>query len=551
MTRLRNVVCGVGLATLAFGGAPLAWAAGPGSYDWLQFNGDPRHSGNNTQETRISTANVATLRQGLHVTLPAVADGAPVVLSGVSTAGGVRDLVFVATTAGHILALDLHSGATVWSRQNAAGACGVNGGSTPCYTTSSPAIDPSRAYVYGYGLDGRVHKYAVGDGTEVTTGGWPELATNKPGDEKGSTPLAFATAKSGTSYLYAVNGGYIGDNGDYQGHVTAISLTDGSQHVFNAVCSDQSVHFVSAPGTPDCASVRSAVWARAAVVYDPDVDKIYFGTGNGDYAPSSHYWGDSVLALAPDGSAATGDPLDAYTPTTFAQLAATDSDLGSTAPALLPAPATSSVRHLALQGGKDALLRLLNLDNLSGQGGPGHTGGSIGAPFGVPQGGQTVTAPAVWVNPADGSTWTFVASGNGISALKVAVDSAGNPSLTTVWQGGNGGTSPIIANGVLFYASSGVVRALAPTTGAILWTGTIGGLHWQSPVVANGILLVTDQNGALTSFALPLALVPALPGGWAAALAVLLLVSSITATSARSPLRRAARRKLALAPAAR
>jgi len=60
--------------------------------------------------------------------------------------------------------------------------------------------------------------------------------------------------------------------------------------------------------------------------------------------------------------------------------------LGSTAPAILPTPANSVVRHLAVQGGKDALLRLINLDNLSGQGAPGHTDGEISQPIGVPQG---------------------------------------------------------------------------------------------------------------------------------------------------------------------
>ena len=52
-----------------------------------------------------------------------------------------------------------------------------------------------------------------------------------------------------------------------------------------------------------------------------------------------------------------------------------------------------------MQGGKDAKLRLLNLDDLSGQGGPGHTGGEIGPLVDVPQGGQVLTAPAVWINP--------------------------------------------------------------------------------------------------------------------------------------------------------
>src|SRR5262249_12491581 len=140
------------------------------AYDWLQINGDSQHSGNNTLETIISTSNVAGLSFLFQASLPSIEDGAPVYLSGVTTSTGKRDLLFVTTKAGHIIALDAHSGTQIWSHQYAAGSCKINNGSTTCYTTSSPAIDPNRLYVYSYGLDGKVHKYQVGDGTEITTG---------------------------------------------------------------------------------------------------------------------------------------------------------------------------------------------------------------------------------------------------------------------------------------------------------------------------------------------------------------------------------------------
>src|SRR5262249_55201584 len=144
------------------------------------------------------------------------------------------DLLFLTTKAGHIVALDAATGATVWSHQPS---------TTPRYTTSSPAVDPNRLYVYSYGLEGRVHKYQVGDGTEITTAGWPERGTHKPGVEKCSPPLSIAVTDSGAVYLYVANGGYPGDAGDYQGHITAINLATGAQNVFNADCSDQTVHF--------------------------------------------------------------------------------------------------------------------------------------------------------------------------------------------------------------------------------------------------------------------------------------------------------------------
>ncbi len=149
------------------------------AYDWLQFGGDPQHSGNNTAETALTPANVSGLVQKYQVTLLATADGAPVFLEGVTTPSGIKDLLFVTTKDGRIIALDAQNGAQVWSHQYGAGTCQINGTGGACYTTSSPAIDPSGDYVYSYGLDGNVHKYQVGDGTEIIGGGWPELTTLK------------------------------------------------------------------------------------------------------------------------------------------------------------------------------------------------------------------------------------------------------------------------------------------------------------------------------------------------------------------------------------
>jgi hypothetical protein len=481
-------------------GAPRLAAAAP--YDWLQINGSPQHTGNNTQETILGATNVAGLTFFFQASLPGVADGAPVFLSAVNTSTGVRNLLFVTTKQGHIVALDARSGLQIWSHQYPAGSCRINLGSVPCYTTSSPAIDPNRLYVYSYGLDGSVHKYQVGDGTEITSGGWPELATRKPFNEKGSSALSIATAAIGTSYLYVTNGGYPGDAGDYQGHVTAINLSDGSQNLFNALCSDQAVHLVQTPGTPDCAQVQSAIWARVGVVYDNVTDRIYVGTGNGLYDGNSggRDWGDSILALHPDATGGAGNPLDSYTPATFQQLQNSDADLGSTAPVILSAPGFSG--RLAAQGGKDSLLRLINLENLSGQGGPGHTGGELQI-LGVPQGCEVLSALAAWTNPGDGSNWVFVVNDCGASGLRLAVN-AGVPSLSSQWQISQGGFSPLIANNVLYYASGGLIQALDPVTGAPLWSDTthIGGIHWETPVVVNGVLYITDESGHLTAYSL-------------------------------------------------
>jgi outer membrane protein assembly factor BamB len=520
------------------GSAGVATAPDASAYDWVQFNGDAAHSGRNTLETSIGPGNVGKLQMLFQVSLPAIADGAPAVLGSVPNGTGAHDLLFVDTKDGHVIALDAHTGGIVWSRQVGPGTCRINNGAAPCYTTSSPAIDPGRGFVYAYGLDGAVHKYAASSGAEVLSGGWPEVATLKPFDEKGSSALTVATVAGGATFLYVTNGGYPGDAGDYQGHVTAINLATGAQNVFNAACSDQTVHFVETPGSPDCPAVQSAIWARGSVVYDPSLDEIFMATGNGNYVPASNDWGDTVFALHSNGVGGTsGQPLDAFTPSTFQVLQNADADLGSTAPAILPVPVSSNVAQLAVQSGKDGLLRLLNLANLSSQGGPGHIDGNIGPVVAVPQGGDVLTQIAVWVNPADGTTWAFVANGSGISGLRLAIDASGNPSLVTGWLTAPAGTSPVVANGVLYYAATtGQLRALDPTTGTQLWQAGIGGIHWESPVVANGVVYITDESGRLTAFALPPgASAPVLPAGvpW-------LLAAAIAAVGAYFAVRRGA-----------
>ena len=472
--------------------APSAARSSP--YDWLQNGGDPQHSANNTLETILGPSNVANLQLLYQVALPAAADGAPVYLSAVPTQNGTQDLIFSTTKAGHIVALDASNGSIVWSRQYGTGSS---------VTNSSPAIDPNRQYVYSYGLDGYVHKYQVGDGTEILGAGWPELVTLKGSVEKVAGALATATSAGGTTYLYVITDGYNGDGGDYQGHLTTINLSNGVQHVFNSLCSDQTVHFVQSPGTPDCSARRSGMWQKDGAVYDSVTDRVYVSTGNGPFDANTggHNWGDSVLGLNPDGTGVGTGPVDSYTPSTYATLESGDEDLGSTGPAILPAPGYSG--RLAVQSGKDAKLRLFDLTDMSGQGGPGHAGGEIELQS-VPQGGGVVTSPAVWVNPADSSTWVFIANNSGSSGLKLTFP-GGVPSLVMQWKQSYGGSSPLVANNVVYFHNGNTMRAVDPTTGLVLWSDTIhiGGRHWQSPIVVNATLYVTDDSGHLTAWALP------------------------------------------------
>src|SRR5581483_2682570 len=343
---------------------------------------DANHSGTNSAETALSKQNVARLHLKYSLTLPGLVPGAPVLLAGVNTPEGTKDLLFLTVSDGTLLALDAATGATQWSRYpSTSNACAQPNASDQCTTATSPVLDPNRQFVYGYSLDGRVHKDTVADGNETTGGGWPEVVTLKPDMEQVSSALAFATAKNGTTYLYAtVSGGawLPEDSGDYQGHVTAINLATGTQVVFNVMCSDRgNVHFVennpNPPNSvqPDClqqqmtppggssslSTGNGGIWGRAGVVYDPVSDRIYVTTGNGifgyDANNGGHNWSDSVIALPAAMDHELAAPLDSYTPSNYLDLMYYDTDLGSTSVVLVPAPAGSSRTHIGIQSGKD------------------------------------------------------------------------------------------------------------------------------------------------------------------------------------------------------
>jgi hypothetical protein len=456
------------------------------SGDCLQFGCDP-----DPVDPMVRRDNVAALVQDWSVDLPEASDGSPLYIARVRVRQRERDMIVVTTMAGRAMALDANTGQTIWTTAAPLG---------PRWTTSSPAVDPDRNYVYSYGLDGYVHKYGLANGIEVVTGGWPQLVTLKPDVEKCSSPLTIATAANGKTYLYAAIAAYPipGDDGDYQGHVVAIDLSANSQVVFNALCSDQARHFAAG----DCKDLQAGIWARGGAVYDPDTDRVFVTTGNGGYDADhgGFNWGTSVVALRPDMTTDHGAPIDSYTPVNYQELTDDDLDLSSTTVAILPRT-DASQRHLGVQSGKDSMIRLLDLDDLSGHGGPRHVGGELDL-VKVPQGWEVHTQPVTWLAP-DGSAWVFFGTGGGVSGLKLDL-SGETPHLVTQWVIDGGASSPVIANDVLYVAHSNTLRALDPETGKTLWNSTeIGDVHWQTPIIGGDHLYICDAAGHLRSFAVP------------------------------------------------
>jgi outer membrane protein assembly factor BamB len=459
---------------------------------WPVFQGNPERTGVNLAERELGPANVAELALLWKASLPSVADSAPVYRDG---------RLYFSLRDGSLVALDAPVGRQIWSHSPPGGSCTSPNGSA-CFTTSSPALDPTGRWVFGYDPAGFVRRYSVASGDEDRSSGWPIPTSKMPEVEKGSSAL-----NVGNGHLYVTVSGYgyphaPGDQGHYEGHLISVDIATNRVTVFNTLCSDIATLETDQVGQSGyCADVQSGVWSRDGAVVDPLTGNVFIATGNGPWNGATN-WGDSVLDLAGDGSRL----LDSYTPTNWQALAAADLDLGSGATVLLPPQSGSSTADLLIQGGKDGQLRLLNRQDLSGQGGPGRTGGELQI-VATPNGCRARTAPVVWTDPSQ-STWVFVTNDCSVAGYKMVTSPLGQSSLIQQWAWDAADTSPMLANNILYLAGSNVVEARDPYTGRILWSNgmagvPIGPIHWQSPIVVDGMLVIADETGQVTAFSVP------------------------------------------------
>ena len=459
--------------------APLLAAvalATPASHDWTRFGFDAARSGASPYATGISASNARQL-QRQRVELDGTADSSPIFLHNVVIGGTRHDAFFVTTTYGKTVAVDAATGRVLW-RYVPPGYASWAGSYR--ITTATPVADPSRRSIYAAGPDGRIRKLAVADGHQI----WSTAITLLPQREKIAASLNYAHG-----LVIATTGGYVGDAPPYQGHVVTLRPGSGSiVHVWNSLCSDR--HRLIRPST--CGASDSAIWGRAGAVVEPGSGRLLVATGNAPWNGRTN-WGDSAVELSPNASRL----LQNWTPRNQQQLNASDADLGSTSPVFVGG-------GLVLQGGKDGLLRSLNLRRLNGSTHAGAiTGGELRS-MPTPGGTALFTAPAVWRR--SGTTWVFVADGAGTAAYRVV-----RGQLQRVWLRGFGGTSPVVAGGLLFvYDPNGSLRVLRPTTGVVVATLPAGSGHWNSPIVVAGRIALPEGNandhqvtGVLNIFRLP------------------------------------------------
>jgi outer membrane protein assembly factor BamB len=441
--------------------------------NWPEFGLNPQRGDSTEQATGITSANVAHLRH-LHVTLPGTVDSSPIYLHSALVDGAVHETIVITTTYGRTLTIDATGGRILWTF-TPPGYAGWAG--TAQITTASPLADPDGQFVYAASPDGLIHKLSLANGSEDRTGAWPVRVTRDPTHEK----LGAALNVDGPDVVVATSG-YFGDAPPYQGHVVLIDRSSGRlATVFNTLCSNRRGLLVPS----SCQASDSAILSRGGPVVEPGGRRILIDTGNGPWNGTTDF-GDSVLEVAFPSLTLR----QSFTPTDQAQLNESDTDLGSSAPALLGG-------NRVVLAGKDGIMRVLELSRLNGRSAPSHTllGGELQR-LPLPGGGELFTAPAVWRH--GGRTTVFVGDENATAAYVLR-----EGRLYEAWQNGTPGTSPVLAGGLLYVydpAAGGidVYRPGSPQPIAAL-PGSPG--HWNSPIVVDGHVIEPegDANNHMTS----------------------------------------------------
>jgi outer membrane protein assembly factor BamB len=358
--------------------------------------------------------------------------------------------VIVATENNTVYAFDAATGNQRWMRHLATP---VPGSALPCGNidpsgiTSTPVVDTERGVVWAvsFSLPARhllwgltLSSGAVMSSRDVDPAGANVLAEQQRG----------ALVMVG-SRVYVPYGGLFGDCSTYHGWVVGMSTQDPSS---------------PAQVTYETPTARSAIWAPPGPVAAPD-GSIYVATGNGlpvDVAGQS----DSVLRLSP-----SLEVQSTFTPANYVRLSATDADLGSTSPALLP-------NGLVFQIGKEGVGYVLHATALGGVGGEA-------ASARICEGGFGGTA-------VDGNV-IFVSCYDGLYAVRVTAQ----PALVVSWSARSVRPGPpMVAGGVVWVVDkSGALAGFSESTGAPVYRHSLSVAgSFPSPAAAGGRLFVPDGN---------------------------------------------------------
>ena len=374
-SRLR-VILG-SLLFLAAAMAAYAPTAQPQSISTYHY--DNLRTGWNPNETVLTPQNVPGLQLLASVSLDEQVDAQPLLVRGLTIAGGTHDVLYVATENNTVYALDAASGAHLLTRHLGRpvplsalpGQC--NNNSANVGITSTPVIDltSSTIYVMVYTYANHVSSYLLHA---------LDLATLQ---DKVTAKVVSASAELSNGNVYKFNpaasrqrSGLLEANGniyagfasfcDNKANLSRGWLLGWNARLLTPLAADQLDDQLA---TSDDNFFLSSIWMSGYGVAADSSGNLYFSTGNSDYSGTSYdttyNLSESVVKISPDLTKVESyfTPSDSSFGVTI--LDQQDADTGSGGVLLFP-DQPGFTAGLATAAGKAGEMYLLNRSNLGG-----------------------------------------------------------------------------------------------------------------------------------------------------------------------------------------
>ena len=362
--------------------------------------------------------------------------------------------VIVATEGDSLYALDSHTGQVQW-HTNVGNPVPLStlpcGNIDPLGITGTPVYDPATNLVFAVAeIQGPAHILV---GVDVATG---KVRVRRSADIPAMEPRVHqqrAALALFQNMVYVAYGGLDGDCGNYHGTVVA-SRTDGSGPLLS--------YQVPTPR-------EGGIWAASGPAIDT-TGHLFVPVGNGSTTQGGWDHSDSILRLSP-----TLSLEDGFAPTQWQQENASDADLGSMGPILLPG-------GLIFADGKGGQGYLLHANALGGVGGQIRVKDICSA-----YGGAAALGSQVFVPCVDGVRQVLVGPG---------------ASLSLGWQApSNIKGSPIVGGHTVYSLDpGGTLYALDSANGnvrAMLSVGTTS--RFATPTLSGNTVFVGTFTGVVAA----------------------------------------------------
>lgn len=452
----------------------------PTAGDWLQIEHDATRSGDASDETSLTTSNVANLSLAWNADVDGKITAQPLFVGGITIAGKSKDVVIASTNANSVYAIDAETGAQIWRRNfgSVAGNCAIPGGYG---IGASGAIDRNRGRFYVVTDGGELRTLALTDGTDAAAA-LPIItgpATNKVwgGLNLNGTSLYVSTASDGC------------DTPPWRGVVHRVDVSGAAPAL---VKTWTVIPGIAAPNG------GGGIWGYGGVSSDPATGRVYAATA-ADSNEAYQLYGDRLVALDAGlsvlGSWEPTHPADGTYPCNGAPC---DVDFGATPVVFTP----SGCPTMVAAGNKDGNLYISSAATLAAGGTPEQTirlnpvNDYLGA-------GGVGGTPAYW---AAGRKLFVSDAGPGFGTIAggivaLSIDAQCRASVTwsrALGAGGSPNSTPTVAGGVVYVGEggSGTFRAYDAQTGTPLWSSpAVGAAAYAAPIVARGSLYAGTWAG--------------------------------------------------------